>query len=1124
MRINLEWRLNENDPDEVTHRWLGGVGKATTRIMFVQTCVTEEEARTEIDGEYGKKIKVDPALGQCAAWLNMSMYAGLNKIDVEECYRTALVKELPEDMREVKNPKVSTIAKYLPWLEEEIFRVKPKIIVCLGKPVFDVLSGIKMRESDIYGLWYYAEKYNAKLYFIPGLHAVLKADLCERYMMDFESVYNMYESLNGVEVERLPIHSRICRNQFDVINLVKELEAADARVLSVDCEWGGQVHVDGMLRSLQIAWSDTDAAYIRFMDDEGNYDMDVGYKEIGYELGKWLNKPFVKYIGHHLSADLSWMHYWLGLDWYQKGIFDTEFALQTCDESLDLGLDVLALRYTDFGKYDWDLLKYRKAHPERKGTGYEFVPDDILIPYGLKDVLTVYRAWPKVRAWLERQPTRCGMTLADYYDDILNPFVTDVFTWFCIRGMPVDRPKLDVMRELYNWAKGELQKDFLSSVVREAEDMMKQELEKIGHGDVYDKLHELVKNPGTVNQARAVLSDTLLKYVDGGGTIDREFWDNMFNHYVESPEFNIRSSDQMRRWLYAVKKYEPVKTTSLKAKGMPSMDWVKVMAYPPEKRKEFTPAVDKMSLEIFAAKYHDKVLGELLELNSVGNVCKAFLKKRELDDEGNEVGPEKGIHHWVTSDDRLCLNHSTTETGRPRSWNPNVLNYPSWLHARLKSGMKRILADRESKGQLPDKFKQYLDSSKIPTVRSIVMARPGWCVVEADYQTAEMRGLAWISGDKEMQSQITDPDPNWAFVDPSLVPDGESQEDYVVRLGFPYYVTEPQDKEKFLLTRAKDGKILEQYTEEQLWRDDNGKVKGPRYDFHWGTAERGLHKCREVMNKKKDRGAGKVLNFASGYGGQAPSLKRKVDSDTGEDCPIETVENMLTAIRESHIVASMYLEYVEQAPRHADSRMVAASGRIRHIHTLGACVLRSKDNEYGMSAYELNKGIGALGRECRNFFLQESVGASASRACVKLVAFMMKYREAPYNLKGYPIVCLYDSVVVHCPYNERAIWQKALLLYMTLEVGWMYHDDRGKRVLRYPSDCELNAGWSTAPVHDEAVRLADTTFEPTPEHLKPVEDQLDADIAEYTADELKSVYNTWNIETPMEPVFSTDDE
>lgn len=149
--------------------------------------------------------------------------------------------------------------------------------------------------------------------------------------------------------------------------------------------------------------------------------------------------------------------------------------------------------------------------------------------------------------------------------------------------------------------------------------------------------------------------------------------------------------------------------------------------------------------------------------------------------------------------------------------------------------------------------------------------------------------------------------------------------------------------------------------------------------------------------------------------------------------------------------------------------------------------------------------------------MQESVGASASRACVDLVKFALDYR--PYGLQGGPIVCLYDSVVVHCPVNERAIWQKALLLYMTLKVGWAYNDKWGLRVLRYPSDCELNAGWSTAPEHDEAVLLHDASYEPTPENLSWIEEALDAQIEFYTENELESVYNTWDIDSEQEPVY-----
>lgn len=809
--------------------WLGGVGKRHTRIMFVQTCVNKDEYATERVERF-ETVKVDPATCHCPEWVNLKMYAELCGLDVEDCYVTSLIKVMPSSVAECKNPKTAMVDEFAPWLEEEIYAVKPKIIVCVGKPVFDLLSGVKAKESDIHGLWLYSEKYRAKLYFIPGTHLALKPEMDERYKQDLGNVKSMYDSVLGSDPEIMPINYRVVRHSIELVNLVSMLERENATVLSVDCEWGGQVHVDGMLRSLQIAWSPTDAAYIRFMDEDANYAFDVGYKEAGRILARWLDRPEVKYIGHHLSADLSWMSHWLGLEWYNKGMFDTEFALQACDESLELGLDILALRYTDLGKYDWDLIQYRKKHPERKGTGYEYVPDDILIPYAVKDVIAVYRAWPEVERWLAAQKTTKGRTLLDYYNELLNPFVTNVFTWFCLNGMPVDRERLDVMRELYNWAKGELQADFLKSVVAESEVMMSERLAAAGLGDdVYESIRDKVAS-GRASEAEADLHKAVMPDIEAGNSTWSD-WAALFEHYVAAPEFNIRSPLQMRNWLFKVKKYEPVKTTSQKENGMPSIDWEKVKTYPPAKQAKFTPAVDKTSLEIFASRYDDAVLRELLELNSVGNVCKNFLKPDEVDDDG-ELIKENGIHYWLTSDDRLCLNHSTTETGRPRSWNPNVLNYPSWLHARLKDGMKRILADRNDKGQLPDKFKPFLDTSKIPTVRSIVMARPGWCIVEADYQTAEMRGLAWLSGDKEMQAQILYPDPNWAYVDPKYVPEGADPEDYVVRLAFPDYIKQPADKEKFLMTRAKDGKILEKYTEDQLWRDENGKIKGPRYDFH----------------------------------------------------------------------------------------------------------------------------------------------------------------------------------------------------------------------------------------------------------------------------------------------------
>lgn len=134
--------------------------------------------------------------------------------------------------------------------------------------------------------------------------------------------------------------------------------------------------------------------------------------------------------------------------------------------------------------------------------------------------------------------------------------------------------------------------------------------------------------------------------------------------------------------------------------------------------------------------------------------------------------------------------------------------------------------------------------------------------------------------------------------------------------------------------------------------------------------------------------------------------------------------------------------------------------------------------------------------------MQESVGSSASRACVQMVNFCMYWSEKA-GLQGYPCVCLYDSIVVHCPVNERKIWQKALNLFMNLSVGWKTSGG----LLRYPTDCELNAGWSTKPDKLFKEKLHDDTWEKTPDNLTAVESWLDSLIELYKVNPELSVYS-----------------
>ena len=174
-------------------------------------------------------------------------------------------------------------------------------------------------------------------------------------------------------------------------------------------------------------------------------------------------------------------------------------------------------------------------------------------------------------------------------------------------------------------------------------------------------------------------------------------------------------------------------------------------------------------------------------------------------------------------------------------------------------GLSNILKKRQEQNQLPASLQHYADTMSFPTVRSVCMAKPGWCIVEADYQTAEMRGLAFISGDKDLMRMILEPDDCFGIPKPECLPEGVDAEDCVVRLKYPDYVMLPADKDKFLMTYTSGGVIKATFTEDQLQRNPDGSFKGPRFDMHWGACELSRNTCREVMDKKKDRGAAKVV-------------------------------------------------------------------------------------------------------------------------------------------------------------------------------------------------------------------------------------------------------------------------
>lgn len=1050
--------------------YLAGEGNKPSPVMFVAAAALEEEVSHEVKLRYGKTMPQKPAFLKGPAGSIFKELLEKTGFKKEDWFYTALCRWLlPREER--MRPKKPAINHGLPALLSEVAEVHPKFIICLGKSAFELfVKDIKGSVADLAGSWHHSPEHMARVYVMEDLtKLVTKPEFYERFKQDLTEIKKMLDETRGIKVPKIPLNYETIRTKDDLIELVARLKAMGAKVLSIDCEWHGQNHIVGQLRSLQICWAPGCAAYIRFMDDKLNYVFDCSYEEAGAVLAEHLDDPEVKYIGHHLAADLPWLHHVLKLQWYNKGIFDTEFTQQCVDEYEKLGLERLSIKFTDLGRYDMDLYRWWKDSKNRefnKG-GYGFIPDHILIPYGCADVDVVMRAWPQLRAQMDKQEG-----LSAYYDKLFNPFVTNFFTSYAVHGLPMNRAKMDELRDLFQWARREMTIEFQILMTREAEHALMFKMSKLGTEGIIAAA-EIVD---AVREHETGQAMELLKAAVGVGKLVEYM--PFLEHLLIAPTFNPNSTEQVRRWLFTIKGFTPIKSTNQKEKGLPAMSWDKVMSYPEAKQKEFTPSTDGQTLEILKSQNSDKTLEKLLQLKAVSTVCKNFLKPSTVDDDG-EVIKENGLHSWVATDDRVHGQMSATETGRPRSWQPNILNWPKWINKKISGGIKTIVELRHKEEKLPKRFERYLTES-IPSIRSCVESIDGWCIVESDYQTAELRGQAYHADCPDMINLITKPDLNFV----KIRPDATTIKDCVVRVGYPSYIPESRREDKWLMAYGAEGVVKQTFSDEDVLLDKDGKPVHTKQDLHWSLAEM-VHKTpRENLSKDKDRDAAKVGNFSSAYGASPATLERKIESDTGIKPEEGTGQAILDALRARQPKATEWLESMELIPVDP-GKYQALSGRIRHFYT-------HPDNVAGLSARTRDGQLSAMGRECRNFPMQESVGATAARAGNWLMDFGIKN-----GLQGFILTILYDSVVTMCPFEERFIWADAHKLFMYLKNGW----NTPNNILRYPIDTDFNMAWSWKPTKEEAEKLADVNYKPTPEHLQAVHEWLKNRIELYEENE-----------------------
>jgi DNA polymerase I-like protein with 3'-5' exonuclease and polymerase domains len=219
-------------------------------------------------------------------------------------------------------------------------------------------------------------------------------------------------------------------------------------------------------------------------------------------------------------------------------------------------------------------------------------------------------------------------------------------------------------------------------------------------------------------------------------------------------------------------------------------------------------------------------------------------------------------------------------------------------------------------------------------------------------------------------------------------------------------------------------------------------------------------KPREVLDEKKDRGAAKVGNFSSAYGASASTLERKIEQDTGKKPEEGTGQRLLKALEKRQPVAQDFLIKMERVPE-KPGYYRASSGRIRHFSSHDPKYLDDIDEHLTMGLFK------SMGREARNFPMQESVASTAARAGKWLLDAYIKLK-----MRAKPLIILYDSVVTLCPLEERFKVAQLHQLFMTDENTWEYHG----RKMNYPIDTDYVYRWSAKPDKNDKKLLEDKTY------------------------------------------------
>lgn len=221
---------------------------------------------------------------------------------------------------------------------------------------------------------------------------------------------------------------------------------------------------------------------------------------------------------------------------------------------------------------------------------------------------------------------------------------------------------------------------------------------------------------------------------------------------IDKPHFNVRSFPQVVEFLFGDPADGNLGLTPIKTTEKPPRDWLEIMSLPDKERERLNPSTDAESLELLAIQ--EPIAAKIRDIRMVDQIGKNFLRLPDVDLDSDYDYTDLNLYrkglvgHISERDGRIRTTISQmAETGRYRSSKPNAQNFPK----RQESELCRIMGYSY---RTPEE--QYWWNENF-SIRGCFVASPGHVLIEADYKSAEVVTLAYLSGDPQFITDATGP-------------------------------------------------------------------------------------------------------------------------------------------------------------------------------------------------------------------------------------------------------------------------------------------------------------------------------------------------------------------------------